>query len=413
VPGDERKVSRLACCLLVALRLAVGWHLLYEGLWKLNTQTTSAPWSAEGYLKNATGPFRDHFRSLTGDPDDLGWLDYDQMAAKWDDWRNRFVNHYPGSQDGEGRSVAAQLERQLNGLPEYSVPLDALPPGVDISRWKNYIRFDAAQKRLIVDGKLHLLPNERDDILALAPRIENPTPEQQAQAAQIERFHKAVNDVFTAQSRLSFKERLASLLRGNPERVGVLQKQGDQIVEQRMGDIDRYKALIARYEANYARAKTAYQWDHLQQQWSELQQLRRQLIGPVQALEAELKTAALALLSEQQLAAGPVPEPMTPVRSINLQTMWGLTIIGGLLIAGLFTRLAALAGAGLLTMFYLAAPPWPGTPPEVGIEHNFIVNKVFLEALTLLAFAALPTGRWFGVDALWGALFRRRAAGQR
>jgi uncharacterized membrane protein YphA (DoxX/SURF4 family) len=114
------------------------------------------------------------------------------------------------------------------------------------------------------------------------------------------------------------------------------------------------------------------------------------------------------LLSQQQLAAGPVPEPMTPIRSINLQTMWGLTIIGGLLVAGLFTRLAAIAGAGLLTMFYLAAPPWPGTPPEVGIEHNFIVNKVFIEVVALLAFASLPTGRWFGVDALFAALFRRR-----
>lgn len=408
MPGDERKISRLACCFLVLLRLAIGWHLLYEGLWKLNTQRTSTPWSAEGYLRNATGPFRDYFRNLTGDPDDLAWLDYDQMAAKWDDWQARFVAHYPGSQDGEGRSVAAQLDRLVNGVKEFSVPLEALPPDVDLGRWKNYIRFDAGKKRLIVDGKLHLLSSERDDILALALPIENPTEEQKPLAEQIERFRKAVNDLYASQSRLSFKERLAALLKGDPERVGVLQKQGEAVVEQRMGDIDHYKALIARYEANLRQAKTAFQWDHLQRQWGELQQLRRQLVGPVQALEAELKAAATELLSEAQLAAGPVPEPMTQLQLVNLQTMWGLVVIGGLLVFGLFTRLAAVAGAGLLTMFYLAAPPWPGTPPEVGIEHNFIVNKVLIEVLALLAFASLPTGRWFGVDALFVALFRRR-----
>jgi uncharacterized membrane protein YphA (DoxX/SURF4 family) len=402
VPGDERKVSRLACFFLVSLRLAIGWHLLYEGLWKLNTQTTATPWTSEGYLKNATGPFRDHFRNLTGDPDDLGWLDYDRMAAKWDDWAARFVDHYPGAAEANGNrpSVANQLDRIMNGPAEYAVALDALPDNVDLAKWKSIIRFDAAKKRLIVDGKQHLLPNERDDILALAAEDTSPAGD---------KFRKAVNDLYNNQSKLAFKEQLAALLKGDPERVGILQKKGEAVVEQRMGDVDHYKALIARYNANLAKAKTAYQWDHLGRQWGEVQQLRKQLVGPVQALEAQLKTAATELLSEQQLVAGPVPEPMTPVRSINLQTMWGLTIIGGLLIAGLFTRLAALAGVGLLSMFYLAAPPWPGTPPELGIEHNFIVNKVLIEVIALLAFASLPTGRWFGVDALFAAMFRRRA----
>jgi uncharacterized membrane protein YphA (DoxX/SURF4 family) len=401
VPGDERKVSRLACVFLVALRLAIGWHLLYEGLWKLNTQQGPTPWTAEGYLKNATGPFRDYFRNLTGDPNDLHWLDYEWMSAKWDGWAARFVAHYPGASEAQGKrpSVANQLDRLMNGPEEFTVPLEALPPGVDLSKWKA-IRFDAEKKRLIVDGKLHLLPSERDDILALV--IEDTSP-------AAEKFRKAVNDVYTNQSKLAYKERLAALLRGDPERVGILQKSGNEIIEERMGDVAHYQALIERYDANLAKAKTAYQWDHLGRQWGEIQQLRKQLIGPVQALEAELKTAATELLSEEQLAAGPVPEPMTAIRSINLQTMWGLTIIGGLLVAGLFTRLAAVAGAGLLSMFYLAAPPWPGTPPEVGIEHNYIVNKVLIEVIALLAFASLPTGRWFGVDALFAALFRRRA----
>jgi uncharacterized membrane protein YphA (DoxX/SURF4 family) len=322
------------------------------------------------------------------------------MAGKWDDWAARFVAHYPGASEAQGNrpSVANQLDRLMNGAKDYAVSLEALPSGVDLAKWKA-ITFDPGKKRLAVDGKLHLLPSERDDVLALVA---------EDTSSDAEKFRKAMNDLYTTQSRLSFKERLAALLKGDPERVGILQKSGNAVIEERMGDVAHYQALIARYEANLAKAKTAYQWDHLGRQWGEIQQLRKQLIGPVQALETELKTSATELLSQEQLAAGPVPEPMTPIRSINLQTMWGLTIIGGLLVAGLFTRLAAVAGAGLLTMFYLAAPPWPGTPPELGIEHNFIVNKVFIEVVALLAFASLPTGRWFGVDALFAALFRRK-----
>ncbi len=411
MPGDERKIPPLACVLLVTLRLFIGWHLLYEGLWKLNSQSTSQPWTAEGYLKNSTGPLRGYFRGLTGDPNDLKWLDYDHMTAKWDDWYAKFVAHYPGAGTApeRGRSVADQLNLMLNGPKEFVVELAALPEGVDLGRWQKAIRFDAARQRLIVDGAYHLLPSERDAILAQAPLIENPTMEQAPQADLIRKFHDAVARAYTLQSRLSYKERLAALLKGDPERVGILQtEKGGAVVEQRMGEVARYKALIDRYETAYAQAKTAYQWDHLSRQWTELQALRRQLVGPIQALEAELKTKATELLSESQLAAGPAPEALTPVRSINLQTMWGLTIFGGLLIAGLFTRLAALGATGLLMMFYLAIPPWPGTPPGVGIEHNFIVNKVLIEAVACLAFAALPTGRWFGMDALVALLFYRR-----
>lgn len=411
MPGDERRISPVACVLLVTLRLFIGWHLLYEGLWKYHTQSTSQPWTSEGYLRNATGPFRSYFRSLTGDPKDQNWLDYDTVAARWDGWANRYASHYPGAAEApaKGRSQSDQIQLMLNGPKEFAVELAALPDGADLSRWQKSIRFDAAKQRLIVDGTQHLLPSERDAILAQTPLIETPTAEQAAQAELVRKYHDAVNRLFTLQSRLSYKERLAVLLKGDPDRVGTLQtEKGGAVIEKRMGDIERYQKLLDKYEQDFALARTGYQWDHLSRGWSELQQLRRQLIGPVQALESELKTKATEMLGESQLLAGPVPEPLTPIRSIDLQTMWGLMICGGLLITGLFTRLGALGAAGLLTMFYLAMPPWPGSPPEVGIEHNFIVNKVLIEATACLAFAALPTGRWFGVDALLALLFYRR-----
>jgi uncharacterized membrane protein YphA (DoxX/SURF4 family) len=397
--GEDRQIWVIACVLLVTLRMSVGWHLLYEGWWKLATQSTAQPWSAEGYLKNALGPMRSTFREMTGDPNDLHWLDAAKMTSRWDDWQQRFLAHYPGVDQpavrGNG-STADQLQRMLNGPESFAVPLDALPEGVklDDSRIKKgAIRFDAASRRLIVDGKLHLLPDERDRLLEMLPASEETTSAQSELAA--------VNDVYKQQSKLSYKERLAALLNGDPERVGVVYKDKDgSVLPSPPGDFARYVQLIERYEANLAKAKTSFQFDHLDRQWREVQELRRRLVGPVMALESDLKKDAEQLLHPHQLAAGPVPEPWTQVRQINFRTMWTLIIVGALLIVGLFTRPAALAGAGLLTLFYLAAPPWPGIPEIPGPEHNYIVNKVYLEALTLLCLAALPTGRWFGLDGL-------------
>ena len=50
----------------------------------------------------------------------------------------------------------------------------------------------------------------------------------------------------------------------------------------------------------------------------------------------------------------------THLANADLITMWGLTLVGILLILGLFTRLASVAGIGLILLFYLANPPLVG-----------------------------------------------------
>ncbi len=429
VPGDLRKISLLAVILLVLLRISIGWHLMYEGLWKLSTLKTSNPWSAEGYLKNATGPLRSTFRAMTGDPNDLNWLNHDHMTARWNDWRERFVAHYPGTDQPSSVSkqpVQDRLARLMDGQDSFAAPLEALPPGFDLASvggvHKKAIRFDEKAKRLIVDGKLHLLPVERDRLIDAA---EKAMPEEKDRQAPFDDFIKAVKEVAKSSSRLSFLERLTALLKQDPERVGVMLKASsggkgggeegeggaDSAAKQQpvvIGDVDKYKNYLAFYEQQYSKAKTKSDWNHLEKQWIEIQQLRRDLVGPVQALEQELFAAAEELLSVEQLAAGPVPSASSPIRSINLRTMWGLTIFGLLLMLGLFTRLSALGGAALLSLFYLAMPPWPGVQEIPSIDHNLYVNKVFVEMLALLAIAALPSGKWFGLDAAISVLFMRR-----
>ena len=57
---------------LIALRTVIGWHFAYEGFYKLMLPGWSpsgqliAPFSAQGYLKGATGPLASLFHGLAG-----------------------------------------------------------------------------------------------------------------------------------------------------------------------------------------------------------------------------------------------------------------------------------------------------------------------------------------------------------
>lgn len=398
---DTKKICCVSITLIVLLRLSIGWQFLYEGLWKFHTLGTPTPWTAEGYLRNAQGPFRNYFRNMTGDPNDLEWLDKDKVAAKWDDWANRFASHYQCDEKQQ-----ADLLKLLNGAKDYRVELAALPEGIAIPKnLAKIVQFDAKAKRLICSGEYRMLAKEREALLELAPLKED---DQGAKQKSVKAYRDAVLALYnraTDPKSMSLKDRLAVAIVGNNAAT-------DPSVTERTfalfgnppRDLKVYQEKIANYEENLAKAKKQsamhFPQEHLQKQWNELQSLRGKLVGPVKALDAELKVSAQKLLSAEQLARGPVRLPSTPMDRINKQTMWGLTILGTLLLIGLGTRFAAFGGAVLLTMFYLAMPPWPGVPEAPGPEHSFIVNKNFIEVVALLAIAALPTGQWFGLDRL-------------
>src|SRR5438270_7871453 len=69
-----QRVSIATIIFLVLLRLAIGWHFLYEGLHKVHSvhvgeTVTNRPFSSAGYLREATGPLASPMRSALGDPD--------------------------------------------------------------------------------------------------------------------------------------------------------------------------------------------------------------------------------------------------------------------------------------------------------------------------------------------------------
>jgi uncharacterized membrane protein YphA (DoxX/SURF4 family) len=410
--NNSIRLPLLGIVLIVGLRMAIGWQLLYEGLWKIDTLDSPRPWTAEGYLKNSQGPARSFFREMTGDPSDFGWLDYEKVSGRWGVWHEHFVAHY-----GLDEAQTKNLEETLNGFQDFRAVLKEPPPGFTeakfnetvrkkfLSTMKNYklddaekekrvgkVTFIAKSSRLIVGGKNRLTRQEKSILLSLAKDDDEIS----------KAYRKAVEQVYARATRnLSARERLLASLMGDPSRAGLIVRNSKgEIDEERLGEIELFKQASARYESRLAGAQQDYNYKHLDYDFQELQSLKSKAIGPIKALEKELKVNAGKLLNEKQLTMPPVSLPKTRMDWINIQTIAGLTVLGFLLIGGLFTRTAAVLAAGMLFMFYLAMPPLPGLPPAPGPEHSYLVNKNLIEVFALLAIAAFPTGQWFGLDSV-------------
>ena len=93
----------------------------------------------------------------------------------------------------------------------------------------------------------------------------------------------------------------------------------------------------------------------------------------------------------------------------NLITSYGLTIIGVLLIVGLFTRVAAVAGIGLVLLFYICNPPFVGYFYSIPSEGSYlIVNKNLVEVCALGVILLTRSGLFAGLDRIvHGLVFRR------
>ena len=83
----------------------------------------------------------------------------------------------------------------------------------------------------------------------------------------------------------------------------------------------------------------------------------------------------------------------------DLLNMYGLFLIGLALFIGLFSRVASIAGALLLTLYYFAYPPFGNLLISASDGHIFIVDKLFIEAAALLFLFFYPE-KGFSIDSL-------------
>lgn len=139
---------------------------------------------------------------------------------------------------------------------------------------------------------------------------------------------------------------------------------------------------------------------------TETRKLWSELIPPIDRTWKDLENDLNAIATQEQWERHgriAISKPgRTPVDSEAMDKVipWFNVIIGGCLILGLFTRVAAIAGAAFLAS--VCASQWPGSAGAIPIYYQAV------EMLALLVLAAIGAGRFLGIDSIFGGWFGRR-----
>ncbi len=92
---------------LVLLRIAIGWHFLNEGCEKVGPILKGEKgFSAEGYLRNSTGPLAPYFRGLVPDVNGLDRLYPDRLKKSWAVDVERIADHFGFDKDQRTKAKA-------------------------------------------------------------------------------------------------------------------------------------------------------------------------------------------------------------------------------------------------------------------------------------------------------------------
>lgn len=289
--------------MLVILRVTIGWHFLYQGIWKLdNPSFTSA-----GFLSQAKGPLADDFHALI--PDYYGYerLDQQQLFAQWDQFLDRAKQFY-GLTAEQTAAAARSLAGKKGQVEEYF-----------------------QENREQIDNYFY----------------------------DLKRWRTAGRD---------------------PKLSGV------EFQKKRVWDSE--KALLGQ----------AAPW-----------------LKQVDAWGAELQSDVRDLLTSEQRKRGEVPLGESSLEGTDRFITYTNIAIGLCLMVGLFTRFASLSGGLFLLSIVLAQPEWPGIypPAPAAAGRSLVVTKEVVEMVAMFALAALPVGRWGGLDFFIHNLFVRRLFGKR
>jgi uncharacterized membrane protein YphA (DoxX/SURF4 family) len=336
--------------LLVLLRLAIGWHLLFAGLAKFGADYRGS----EGYLLESSGPLARLFQRLVGDRlvdqltvedppanQDPATVPFSTrcppaLANEWEGYLERFARHY-GLDEAQKNQARVKLEQYKDATTAW------------ILRGSKAVR-----KPSPFGPPLEVVQTTRerlDDYVALRDRL---------RAYQSGEFSAAMRTPFATDKN---RELLAE------------------------------KATVARLRGELSR--------DLDQQASEMKDALHLVLTPEQEERGPLP---------QPVRVG--WKYMSRLDWIDFLVRWGLTLSGACLILGLFSRTACVVGALLVLSFFAAMPPLPGLPEAVRAEGYPYINKNLVEILALLMLATTASGRWAGLDALlhWLNPWRKNAA---
>lgn len=356
---------------LVALRIAVGWHFLYEGLWKIDSDTGATAYATSWYpLQSSLAKMRDSFeRGQTVNLD--AW--YDDMVKTFKA-RNEAL-----SEDQKGRlaelrdkiKVQRKIDFDWIYVKDAVLQIPAAEEGERFTALP-FLQQSAGPFRPVFRGLVKDI--DALDRLTLAS----------AQAAMDQRCEQIAKHYgFTAEQRAKLAQARDAV------KASFVVTWNDPDIQTRLAD---YRLMRWRV-SNLTDSGAPFHHERLMQDRKKLDTIAGELLVLVNEPGDELAVQAHGIATVAQMGNGPVARPATPVDWIDRFIKYGLVAIGLCLMLGLFTRWAAIAAALQLLVFYLASPPWPGLPGATMGGHYLYVDRNLIELIAAGAIAATTGGR--------------------
>ncbi len=348
---------QLKAFFLLALRLAIGWQFLFEGMYKINTWTvgpteTNKVFTSEPYFKASPTPLGEMMRNNYSDPQ-LVIQDYIGIAT-----------------DKKAGLCPAVVATQLEALKDAT---------------EKAIRDEAAAELAAANAQQPPADMEKakqihQDTTANAAKLAT----ERIDAAKAD-YARWVNGSLGRDTKVKFVSGEVKLTA--PQRLHLIEKARDQLREAE----NRAQSGIG--NGNGVELKR-------------ITELRNEVV----AMETALAKDAQDYVNEikKELAGDKLPE--TPaVESFGKQldriTMWFIAIVGACILFGFLTRINCVLAAGFLLVTYLTHPPFPWySLPPMTEGNPLFVNKNLIEMFALLVLACYPTGRWLGLDAILALL---------
>ncbi len=361
---------------LVALRLVIGFHFFAEGATKLK----SGNFTAEPFLRAATGPFQSYFHGLLDDP----WgarrlgvtvtaqngnahveIDPSLTLALWDDFVDQAEQYYHfGDRDWAGGQAQTIGQTQTVALdPKVGrTPTASNPEGHSVAKVSNNLgsRVDRADSR---------------------ETLENVVRDQPQRAKEIYESHKQDYLSWLAANRTEIIEFF-----GTAQRTEGFKRDGEHWRETAL-EVDSLRSQ--RDAILTARNQKARGWK------AEIDALWDSFESQINGLAVDKQTALKPLKVHR-----PFQQEQSRLQWVNRIVPWFDLTVGICLVIGLFTRSAALLGAGFLASVILSQPPW--VPGAASTQYQIV------ELAAMLLLAVSVAGQIAGLDFFWSSRARDR-----
>ena len=337
------------------LRIVVGYHFYKEGTNKLKSGT----FSSSGFLAGAKGPFAPYFKRMLDDPDGL-------------------------------KKLCIQESISPDGTKSYSID-----PELTFAIWDQGFADEATSYYGFGSEELQLEIAQRRDKLAGKIKQARESKDKTVDTAELER-QRAIDE----QNILRIREqpaRLEEILKDHEQQLIEWLSVNEVELISHFSTADR---LYGFERDGENRDQVAIYVDSLRGQvdsirtdrYKKLGEWTNEVTGIWDSLEAQVNALAVDKQAERpkMVMHRHFDQAFSFSKWIDVIIPWFDTIVGVLLIIGLFSRFASLAAALFLVSVILTQPPWiPGTEPT----YNYVI-----ELMALLVIFATCAGRFGGLD---------------